>query len=52
MSRDVITTRHVSGHIAFQGTAEDHARWSTLQEALRSAAKSVVERCKPSGQDG
>ena len=50
MPRDVIITRHISGHIAFQGTAEDHERWSTLNEALRSAAKSLAERGSPSGK--
>lgn len=50
MSVEVVVTRHVSGHITFQGTAEDHARWMAQEDALRSAAKSDTERTKPSGK--
>lgn len=50
MSSDVITTRHVSGHITFQGTAEDHVRWMAQEDALRSAATSNTERTKQSGK--
>ena len=49
MSVEAIITRHVSGHITFQGTADDHARWMAQEDALRSAAKSDTERTTPSG---
>ena len=52
MSKDIITTRQISGHIAFQGTAEDHERWASLDGALQSAAKTLSERRRPSRKDG
>ena len=49
MSSDAIITRQVSGHITLQGTAEDHARWTAQEEALRSNIRALGERTKNSG---